>query len=372
MNRKRMRSPSLVSAVEGCRKVRNGRNGVLCVALMTAAALLIATTAVVVVVEAGVKVAPRNCGGAVRHVRVSVGGGGGGPTTPSSSSTSMIVSFASIPSRYAPPPVGGVLVGTSPSKLDRLFLQGSEEDSVTSYNLTSPNRGNYDDGNTYYSPYYHHVTATGLEPSTTYFYKPIVHANVREFQRYVDVDSGDNNNNDAAAETAANLRTKKTKEESLQVLKDIREDEEDERDPGRRRAAATQRQQQQQQRQPHGVDKDTDELVQEQEVVDPSDYNHRFLVNWPPYDGSEKDCPSPDKVRSFRTVPAEGDPDQKLTLAVMGDIGQFPHSEETLSRMLRESSATQHSKYDALILAGDVAYTQYDHRRWDTCTCRLA
>jgi hypothetical protein len=56
---------------------------------------------------------PRHCGGNVRHVHLSVG---------PDPSTQMIVSFASTPSNLAAP-VGGVLVGTSPSQLDRVVIE---------------------------------------------------------------------------------------------------------------------------------------------------------------------------------------------------------------------------------------------------------
>lgn len=66
---------------------------------------------------------PRHCGGNVRHVHLSVG---------PDPSTQMIVSFASTPSNLAAP-VGGVLVGTSPSQLDRVII---EEETGSFYNVT--------------------------------------------------------------------------------------------------------------------------------------------------------------------------------------------------------------------------------------------
>lgn len=84
---------------------------------------------------------------------------------------------------------------------------------------------------------------------------------------------------------------------------------------------------------------------------------HRSLQRSGPYDGSNKDCPAMNKIRSFRTAPLS----KTVTIAVMGDLGQFPHSEETVSRMLRSVD-----DFQLAILAGDIAYSGYDHRRWDT------
>lgn len=52
---------------------------------------------------------------------------------------------------------------------------------------------------------------------------------------------------------------------------------------------------------------------------------------------------------------------RSVTFAVMGDIGQYPHSEATLTRMMRSRD-----KIDSIILAGDLAYPRLDHRQWDT------
>jgi predicted phosphodiesterase len=198
----------------------------------------------------------------------------------------MIVSFASFPSRHDPP-AGGVLVGTSPAELSVLHME--EEDSPSSYHLTVPKNRGTDGGEKYYSPYYHHVTVRDLAPATTYYYKPVVHANRISFEKY-------------------HLRRPDGQEE------------------------------------PH---------LEDQE-------GERRRLNPPPYDGSERDCPSPDKIRSFTTAPEPG-PDASVTFAVVGDLGQFPHSEETMARLIRSRD-----QIDTVILAGDIAYTSTDHRRWDT------
>ena len=45
----------------------------------------------------------------------------------------------------------------------------------------------------------------------------------------------------------------------------------------------------------------------------------------------------------------------------MGDVGQSNHAHLTLESLF-------HSKHeiDAAVLAGDIAYTRKDHRKWDT------
>jgi predicted phosphohydrolase len=85
---------------------------------------------------------------------------------------------------------------------------------------------------------------------------------------------------------------------------------------------------------------------------------HRRLAP-PPYDSTRSECPDPNKIRSFKTAPRLGH--GKTKVAVIGDIGQFPHSEEVLDHLRRH-----HADVDTIILAGDLAYPEMDHRRWDT------
>lgn len=234
-------------------------------------------------------VAPRHCGGGIRHVHLAVG---------PDPSTSMIVSFATIPSRFKPFPVAGVRIGTRADQLNVIYLE--EENSPRFYNITTTklNWGNDGATSTYWSPYYHHVIVKDLKPSTTYYYQPIVQASP------------------AAFETAyGNYMTK----EQRQALED--------------RASS---------------------------LLDRSDGKNwqRKLIRWGPYDGSDRECPSPNKIRSFSTAPSAS---YQASFAIMGDLGQFPHSEQTMSRLLRSKN-----ELDAAVLAGDVAYTSTDHREWDT------
>jgi hypothetical protein len=241
--------------------------------------LLLALSVALTGLCAGYQVYPRNCGGTPKHVHLSVG---------PDPSTQMIVTFASIPSNV-PAPVGGVLVGTSPNLLTEVYIE--EELGGSSYNITVGRSGNY--GNKYYSPYYHHVTISDLQPSTTYYYRPLIHASVQGFGKH-------------------NVRTPNS------AIGVTREDIE----------AALKK---------HNDTEDDDET------------DRRRLNS--PYDGSDKECPSADKIRSFTTAPAPSR-DASVNLAFMGDLGQFPHSEATMTRLLRSKG-----EIDAVILAGDLGYT---------------
>jgi Calcineurin-like phosphoesterase/Purple acid Phosphatase, N-terminal domain len=268
-----------------------------------------------------VVIAPRNCGGAVKHVTIAVG-----PDPP----TSMIVTFASIPSTFHAP-VGGVLVGTSPSELDRLVL---EEEPPTHYSLNSPHHGS---SAPYHSPYYHHVTINNLQPNTNYYYKPVVQANVKAFDKY-----NLQLRKPPAASASAAAASSSYREEASEASQSEKQPSKD----GEETAQSEE----------ELLLHDFEEAV-EDDVMDSA---HRFLMESGPYDGSAKQCPSPDKIRSFRTAPVPGN-ETVVNLAICGDVGQFPHSEELVARMLRSRD-----DIDVLILAGDVAYASLDHRRWDT------
>jgi acid phosphatase type 7 len=283
------------------------------------------TTSTMTVVSAG-SVNPRHCSGSIRHVHLAVG---------PDSSTSMIVSFASIPSRFEAP-FAAVLVGTSPDQMLDLHLEERENQqtqhssSPTGYNVTVESKlwannnnvvdehGKSDD-RTYWSPFYHHVTITDLQPSTTYFYQPLIRPNKQAFNQY-------------------NLRHKEEKEKvkwEVALKESV-------------------------------IDESNDDFDEFMEDLD-EEQGRRQLFH-PPYDGSQKQCPSVDKIRSFRTGPAKdvvGGTSSSLaaTFAILGDLGQFEHSEELMTSLLRRGSRTT---IDAAVLAGDIAYTGTDHRRWDT------
>ena len=66
----------------------------------------------------------------------------------------------------------------------------------------------------------------------------------------------------------------------------------------------------------------------------------------PPYDGSKKPCIDVGRVRSFTSAPetATG----PVTFAIIGDLGQFEHSQETLEHM-RDHSEGINAVVTALI-----------------------
>jgi hypothetical protein len=161
----------------------------------------------------------------------------------------------------------------------------------------------------YYSPYQHHITIDGLEPNTTYYYVAVV---------------GDRKDGIAALR-ATDLRDHPTQHIENWVAEN--------------------------------------EILSYQEIHEEEDNFRRRMrqrkLAPPPYDGSQKPCPESEKVRSFRTAPktAVG----PVSFAIIGDLGQFDHSREALEHM-----AEHREGIDAVMLVGDVAYTTFDHQKWDT------
>jgi acid phosphatase type 7 len=249
----------------------------------------------------GEKVKPRYCNGQIRHVRIAVGND---PTT------EMIVSFATVMSFYPFRPIGGVLVGRSADAFESVFI---EQEKASSYSLPvigQKNQANYrsgDDVLEYRSPYYHHITIRGLEPNTTYYYRPVAHSNMRSFS------------SEPGMAVPSNT--------------DYKMDSQGPEESGKRR------------------------LRMEQQ-------NTTTVVPLRAYDGSMKACPPPQKIRSFRTAPnvtAQSEVGVESAFAIIGDLGQYEHSQATLASVMRYESSI-----DAIILAGDIAYSRLDHRQWDT------
>jgi hypothetical protein len=158
------------------------------------------------------------------------------------------------------------------------------------------------DGQMYYSPFQHHISIDGLEPNTTYY--------------YVAVDGSRENGMEG-------LATKSLHQENLEpdgyIMKQEEENEEEDRGRLRRKRR-----------------------------LEPA-----------PYDGSHKTCLESYRVRSFTTAPERSE--APVSFAIIGDLGQFQHSQETLEHMKDHREGI-----DAVILVGDLAYTDFDHRRWDT------
>jgi len=291
----------------------------------------------------------RVCGGSLRHVHLAVG---------HDPSTQMTVSFSSIRSSQAVyHRVGAVMVGTHPDQLDLYF---EEQEPPRAYNATpvQEKHGHY------YSPYQHHVQLQGLEPDTQYYYKCVIlkpqdqheqheqqpHAGAsRPPQRKDDKSLRGNPNINFEEEV---LRAQEREEVTVDVDDDgvstLDEDEgapHDEDDNGSRRLAQRER---------------------------------RFL-NLVYYDSTRAECPPPHKIRRFQTAPPIGSIGKKknqqegqedgqqqqppsLKFAYLGDLGQFTHSIENLKHLVTH----QRSEISAIMLAGDIAYTGYDNRRWDT------
>jgi hypothetical protein len=221
----------------------------------------------------------------------------------------MTVSFAT---KWSHPdvvaPIAGVHVGTSPDQLDRFV--GEQEYPLTYTSTLLRSEG------IYYAPYQHHITIDGLEPATTYYYAVVVGEREDGVEDLEMTDLRDHPSQHIENWEAENLIQN---EESL-------ESESEEQDFRRLR---------------------------------------RKLAP-PPYDGSDKPCLETHRVRSFTTAP-ESTTTAPVTFAIIGDLGQFDHSKETLLHMkeLHENADSSH-KVDAVVLVGDIAYTEFDHHRWDT------
>lgn len=151
----------------------------------------------------------------------------------------------------------------------------------------------------YHSPYYHHVLLHNLKPDTKYYYQVIV-------KRSEQLLRGE-----------AKDRTKEMAQEMI-VEEEGEMRQEEEEDEARRLAP-------------------------------------------PPYDPRHHgDCPDERRIRSFRTAPPVG-PDHNVKFAIVGDIGQFDHSMETMDHL-----RTHKKGVEAMMLTGDLAYPEFDERRWDT------
>lgn len=300
----------------------------------------------VAVVQGAILVRPRHCGGAIRHVHLAVGND---PTT------SMTVSFASIPSYYTPAPIAGVAIGTEPQKFHVIVVEDAAT-SPNSYNVTvndprlsngppktnnGDNADNDNDPPRYWSPYYHHITITGLEADTVYYYQPIVAGSRKDLHRAKP--------NLRHAPNYTSTTTAYTHTEAKMAIIES--------------SSAAQHEWE-----PDEEENDDEFILLEHE--DNSRRRNRRRLNPPPYDGYDKKCPEPTKIRHFRTAPKlntsnngnNNNNNKPTRMAIVGDLGQFPHSEETLQRLYKYTDA----EFDSMILAGDIAYTGTDGRRWDT------
>jgi hypothetical protein len=261
--------------------------------------LLIASiTLLLRVVTSASHVAPRHCHGSAKHIHLAVGHD---PTS------EMTISFAT---KWSDPevetPLAGVHVGISPEELDRFVGEHEYPIAYTSTLLRN--------GGPYYSPYQHHITITGLEPATTYYYVVVVgerEDGLEDLEAMPLRDHPTQHNENWVAENY------------IQHESDLESKEQEEGSRLRRKLA----------------------------------HNH--------HDGPDKPCMDDHFVHSFTTAP-ETTTTSPVTFAIIGDLGQFDHSKETLLHMkdLHEN-ATSCVKIDAVVLVGDIAYTQFNHRQWD-------
>ena len=287
----------------------------------SSATTVTAAVAVVVVVTAAlsdaVTIAPRHCHGQIRHLHLAVGPD---PTT------SMTVSFASawaFPDR--PAPIAGVHYGTSPDHLDQF---APEQEYPLTYQQDGRDGMHQKPGQYYYAPYQHHITLEGLESDTTYYYVPVL--GTREHYE----------------EDPMSLQSKKPFPHAENILaenkiiKDAEDLQEGENESTRRVL----------------------EMKMEVDTTPRFDHTGRRLAP-PPYDPTGHDCIDVlHPIRSFKTAPAPSDNHYfPMTFGIIGDIGQFEHSEETLEHMKNNMQGIQ-----AVVLVGDIAYPGMDGRRWDT------
>jgi hypothetical protein len=270
-------------------------------------ALAVAATLLVSSLHA-VTVAPRHCHGEIRHLHIAVG---------PDPATSMTVSFASawaFPDRRAP--IAGVHVGTSPDNLDR-FVPEQEYPLTYELDVRPVKPGHF-----YYAPYQHHITIEGLEPDTKYYYVPVI--GTREHYE------------DDPMSLALKPIRESMQVEHVQVAAKINNDDNDDR-----------------------------RLEMEIEAT----ANTRYMwdregrrLNTDPYNPVNNPCIDARSVRSFKTAPLPGNEHYyPMTFGIIGDLGQFEHSIETVEHMRQHNHGIQ-----AVVLVGDIAYPGEDGRRWDT------
>jgi hypothetical protein len=247
-----------------------------------------------------VQMNPRHCHGSPKHIHLSVGRD---PTT------QMTVSFAT---KWGHPdveaPVGGLHIGLQPDQLDRFVPE--HEDPI----LYTSTMGSRHAGEIYYAPYQHHITIDNLQPNTTYYYAVV---------------SG-NRQDGVDGLAAISLRDHPTQHiENWVAEAEIMD----------------------------GVSNSSPDADDYDGEEDEERMRRRLAP--PPYDGHEKPCLESHRVRSFRTAPVTAT--GPVTFAIIGDLGQFEHSMETLTHMEAHKEGI-----DAVILGGDIAYTGFDPRGWDT------
>lgn len=279
----------------------------------------------------------RHCGGSLRHVHLAVG------HDPASQMTVSFSSRRSFETRL----VGGVLIGTHPDALD-IYI---EEQAPARYYNATPVRESHGH---YYSPYLHHVRLSDLDPSTTYYYKCVTRK-LREAPPIPRTTPAALRGNYPGQNDGSSYVVPLAEQQTQEVMR------------------AEEREQE--------VDDDGILAIDDEgeEGTGHRGRQRRYLA-LEFYDSTRGECPPPNKIRQFATAPEKGTigkkqkessnnndnnshpEDPTLKFAYIGDIGQFEHSLETI----RHLTTHQRSKVSAVMLAGDIAYTGYDNRRFDT------
>ena len=59
----------------------------------------------------------------------------------------------------------------------------------------------------------------------------------------------------------------------------------------------------------------------------------------------------------FRTAPKVGNTHAPVTMAIIGDVGLYEHSKETLKVM-----ANREREFDSILLVGDISYANGHHK----------
>jgi hypothetical protein len=330
-------------------------------------------------------IAPRHCHGSIRHLHLAVG------NTPSAS-RSMTVSFAStwaFPDRVAP--VAGVFVGTTPppnygegdpqnesesasdASRDYIdFLANSEfypeQEFPITYTILMDHK--HPDSDLYHAPFQHHITIGGLEPDTTYYYLPVLgdrEKGIDSLEEHARLHLTLSSTRDQLKEQemqghpqAVNLQseTKLTQEQKELIEREI---------PGNDRTRRTTARKQYFEYDESYLARDYDANSAIVEISQGTllwDKNGRRLSP-PPYDPTGIACIDAGKIRSFQTAPDDENPSREdlypMHFGVIGDMGQFTHSQEVLNHLRDHKKGIR-----AVVLVGDIAYPEYDGRKWDT------
>ncbi len=323
--------------------------------------------------------APRHCHGSVRHLHLAVGNA-------PSAARSMTVSFAStwaFPDRVAP--VAGVFVGKTPPP--NVYSQNSEEadearheysefladaefypeqEEPITYTILMDHKKA--DSEKYHAPFQHHITVGGLEPNTNYYYLVVLGdrekgiESLEEHARlHFDLLSAKDQLEDGPEKShAIDIQS------GTQLTEEQKELIEEAVDGGHRNLQNAYLKQHFEYDEAYlARDYDANSAIIEVSQDAPKwDWNGRRLSP-PPYDPTGIACIDAGKIRSFQTAPDDEEPSRDdiypMHFGVIGDMGQFSHSQEVLNHLRDHRKGIR-----ATLLVGDIAYPDYDGRKWDT------